>query len=400
MSQRIKNFFSYHINTNLPIRIVSLLLAAFGTLGIVVGFILIVWSIFTGFSFIGLIAVPIIIIGIVNIILSYGLSRLRKWVIYLFGIITVSLFLIGNPYFIVNLLFFIIVLVYRKRFEGNVIPHVIKKFILIVITLIIIAVVGFFAWQYSFFIKDTIFYKINNWQSYKSETLNFELKYPQQFAIKEDNGKVLLSEIKYANNLKLSFEKSNKSFNELLSKFDVEDVVIGNRESKFLFLGENNQVNKNYYIYIDDSSTFIIKATVTEYGVMSFEEQSALLDKILSTFKFSGEQKIVETKLLKSIDTTGWIDYRSNKYNFELKYPKWFSVKGEDRIIFIDEMELDSLSFFFEERNGSIKDMTRNLDLEDVLIGGVESKLFVRGDANIYYIPIHNTTTLVIFGIV
>ncbi|MCH8069990.1 MAG: hypothetical protein IID16_12095 [Candidatus Marinimicrobia bacterium] len=108
----------------------------------------------------------------------------------------------------------------------------------------------------------------------------------EEGVVKEDNGKVLLFEIEYVNNLRLSFEKNNKPLNKLIPRFNAEDVVIGNMESKFIFLAEHNQVNKNYYIYIDYSSTFIIKATITEYGVMSFKEQSELLDMILFTFKF------------------------------------------------------------------------------------------------------------------
>ncbi|MCH8069991.1 MAG: hypothetical protein IID16_12100, partial [Candidatus Marinimicrobia bacterium] len=144
MSQRLKNFFSYHSNVNTPIRIVSFFYALSGIILVVVGLVALVGIVYVKIYFLSIIVIPFLVGGVLNIIISYGLSHLRKWVVYLLGIITVALVLMGNPYFVINLLVFIMVLAYRKRFEGSVN----KKPFLIVIALIAIIVIGFFAWQY------------------------------------------------------------------------------------------------------------------------------------------------------------------------------------------------------------------------------------------------------------
>ena len=115
----LKRIFTYHPETPVLVRIISFLflLPSVGGLGILLlTFLILSGDIKQNYNF-GFLYIYIWMIT--TLILSYGLSHLKRWSLYLFGILLIIVFLKNNLIMFgpIGLIGFVIVLIYYKKFR-------------------------------------------------------------------------------------------------------------------------------------------------------------------------------------------------------------------------------------------------------------------------------------------
>lgn len=184
---------------------------------------------------------------------------------------------------------------------------------------------------------------IDNWETYRNEEHEFELKYPSFFyeipnrylPKDEDILKELGTGIDYNNDngeasIKISIKQKEINLENIVSPYenkiekkDIKNIVIDGKQSYFYLDDSGASCGGSIVLIPNDNQTFQISFMDCQIPPgANYNLAESYADKILSTFKFIKIEKD---------ETENWQTYTNEKYGFELFFP--VSWKGVRRVI-------------------------------------------------------------------
>lgn len=169
-------------------------------------------------------------------------------------------------------------------------PRAFSKILIIIIATISI-VGGFFAWQKFGAPKEEVVQgEVTDWQTFSISGLGgFQFKYPSYYKIDSGIQEHKFSDTRDIKNMRFTlvfYDVNINDFDDEYKSFGSKIISVGGKEVIYYSLGEHNQLIKTYFIPLKELRTLKITTITTEYGSLSFEDQSKLFDQILSTFRF------------------------------------------------------------------------------------------------------------------
>lgn len=179
---------------------------------------------------------------------------------------------------------------------------------------------------------------VSSWKTYTSEKFGFELKYPSDWLVyeedvsvtfttkeKQERDRVRNDELyeKYCKNDDcgpLEFYNSGIQF-FLDARPDAEEINISRRQTQLVPLGPENIAWHRYIIEAgQEHIRYAVKAGDQVYIFSVYPEYETELKNLLSIF----------FKFIPQDLTAGWKTYRNEEYGFEISYPAEFLVKEYD----------------------------------------------------------------------
>jgi len=165
------------------------------------------------------------------------------------------------------------------------------------------------------------------WQTYENDRFGFEVKYPNGWRAEGGVARFFID----PGNSMCRITGGSGARGSLSSGWTTEEEEITIDSKKYT---QKLRKDEEGILRFIDINNF----PMGDGFELDFQDDNCLntLYQILSTFKFTIDPNTDFS--LKNLETVNWQMYKNEKYGFEVKYPKLYVEKSEDRIILLFEL--------------------------------------------------------------